>query len=75
MKESVKHSNLSKKEQRILNKMLQTRMNCRWYVSQGRRGEFCTHPNHTRHMSNYAVWGLCNGVCGDFEAKGEGSSV
>ena len=64
-----KKSILSKKEQRILNKILQTRINCRWYLRESKGREFCAHPHHTRYVSNFATWGLCKGVCEDFETK------
>lgn len=71
MKESVKHSKLNKREKRILNKMLQDRRNCKWYIPERTRGEFCFHLKHNRNLAGYRTWGLCKGVCKDFEPKEE----
>jgi len=60
---------MKKEEKQILNKLIQDRRNCTWYVGQGKRGEFCVQPHHHRNFSGYLTWGLCEGTCNDFELK------
>ena len=57
---------LSKKEQRILNKILQDKRNCKYYLTDG-VGDFCYHPKRQRRKNNYLMWGTCKKVCRFFE--------